>query len=206
MGPCVSLLLGVPAPSSKGNPLAFISPPECLFFPDAAMPCRHASNCHRKGCTYAHDRTSLVRFLELLRSAKRTLDICVFTITCNEIAQELLGRHRDGVKVRIITDSDQAGSQGSDIQECRRAGIEVHDNQKYNSRTGGSGGSGVSLMHHKFAVIDNAQLLTGSFNWTRSAVLNNNENVLVLSESGGGSGGVIASYKAEFDRLWGTFS
>ena len=32
-----------------------------LFFPDPAMPCRHAQNCHRKHCTFSHERTSLVQ-------------------------------------------------------------------------------------------------------------------------------------------------
>lgn len=45
----------------------------------------------------------------MLGSAQRTIDVCVFTITCDEIADTLLKAHARGVRVRIITDNDQCG-------------------------------------------------------------------------------------------------
>jgi len=36
------------------------------------------------------------------------------------------------------------------------------------------------LLHHKFAVIDNRYILTGSFNWTSNAERQNRENLVVL--------------------------
>jgi len=52
-------------------------------------------------------------------------------------------------------------------------------------------------MHNKFAVLDGTVLLTGSFNWTRSAVLYNDENVLVLRDPG-----VARAYERQFEALW----
>lgn len=63
------------------------------------------------------------RLLSVLRGAQRTLDVCVFTITCDEIADALLQAHQRGVKVRVISDNDQATSQGSDIGKFIQAGI-----------------------------------------------------------------------------------
>lgn len=60
-----------------------------IFFPDSAMPCRKYAagrECRRHNCEYAHTRTSLMELLDELAKARSTLDICVFTITCNEIA------------------------------------------------------------------------------------------------------------------------
>lgn len=48
------------------------------------------------------------RLLQLLRGAQRTLDVCVFTITCDEIADALMQAHKRGVRVRVISDNDQA--------------------------------------------------------------------------------------------------
>lgn len=38
-----------------------------------------------------------------------TQDVCVFTITCNEIASELVDAKKRGVLVRVITDDEQVG-------------------------------------------------------------------------------------------------
>jgi phosphatidylserine/phosphatidylglycerophosphate/cardiolipin synthase-like enzyme len=56
-------------------------------------------------------------------------------------------------------------------------------------------------MHHKFAVLDNSVVITGSFNWTMQAVKFNQENILFYENK------VIASqFTKEFDRLWNDFT
>ncbi len=55
-------------------------------------------------------------------------------------------------------------------------------------------------MHHKFAVIDEAVVVTGSFNWTTQAVFNNQENVLFIENAE-----IAKKYTDEFQRLWDSF-
>ena len=55
-------------------------------------------------------------------------------------------------------------------------------------------------MHHKFAVIDAKTLVTGSYNWTRSASTGNFENLVLLSEDP-----IVAQFTEEFERLWNLF-
>lgn len=38
-------------------------------------------------------------------------------------------------------------------------------------------------MHHKFAIVDGRLLINGSFNWTRQAVLYNQENCVITDNS-----------------------
>jgi cardiolipin hydrolase len=52
-------------------------------------------------------RAECCRFLQFLSSARSSLDVCVFTITCDEIAEALLAAQKRGVRVRIISDNDQ---------------------------------------------------------------------------------------------------
>lgn len=166
------------APVGHGN--------QVLFFPDPGMPCRFGASCRRQNCDYAHGATSLTRLIATLQSARRSISVAVFSLTCDEIAHALLDAHRRGIKVRLITDDEQIASAGSDAASLRAAGVPVrHD------------GSRQRLMHHKFCVIDGCVVLTGSFNWTRSAVLFNDENVLVLRDLN-----VAKQYERAFETLW----
>jgi cardiolipin hydrolase len=80
MGNCV----GMGASSGSGD--SFV---DVLFFPDRAMPCRNfrsAKGCTRKNCKALHDeQSSLLSLLAFLGDAKQTMDVCVFTITCDEV-------------------------------------------------------------------------------------------------------------------------
>ncbi|GLC49564.1 hypothetical protein PLESTB_000259100 [Pleodorina starrii] len=180
---------------AKGNGVAYVPGKggvvATLFFPDAKLPCRNMrkpGGCRRQHCEYAHEPTSLTRFLDYLGSATRTLDICVFTITNDDISDVVLDLHRKGVKVRVITDNDQSTTQGSDISKFRSAGILVRQDHS------------PAHMHHKFAIIDGRLLMNGSFNWTRQAVTGNNENVTVLADPA-----LIQSFQGQFNRLWDMF-
>jgi phosphatidylserine/phosphatidylglycerophosphate/cardiolipin synthase-like enzyme len=51
-------------------------------------------------------------------------------------------------------------------------------------------------MHHKVIVIDNSIVVTGSFNFTKSADTENDDNVLVIYDPA-----VAKQYLDEFDRI-----
>ena len=55
-------------------------------------------------------------------------------------------------------------------------------------------------MHHKFCVIDNSVVVTGSFNWTDQAVKHNQENLLFLENKN-----LAQQYSNEFQKLWDDF-
>lgn len=52
-------------------------------------------------------------------------------------------------------------------------------------------------MHHKFALVDGKKLITGSLNWTLTAVQSNKENVMVTEEPE-----LVQPYQQEFQKLW----
>ena len=54
-------------------------------------------------------------------------------------------------------------------------------------------------LHHKFAVIDNKKVITGSFNWSPSAAHTNDETLLVIH-----SPQLAKHFTREMDRLWDT--
>ncbi len=154
----------------------------------AAAP-RRAESREPSAAWFSPEDDCVGRILELVRAASRTLDVCVFTITDDRVKRELERAHGRGVRIRIVSDDDKAQDEGSDVHDLARAGIPVaFDASEHH-------------MHHKFAIADGRTLLSGSYNWTRSAANYNRENFLVT-----GDAVLVARYQAEFDRLWSQFA
>jgi phosphatidylserine/phosphatidylglycerophosphate/cardiolipin synthase-like enzyme len=127
----------------------------------------------------------LQAILQLLESAEHTLRICVFTISDDRIADQIIACHRMGRQIQIITDNEKLYDTGSDIKRLIQAGIPVKVDNTSNH------------MHHKFAIADRRAVLTGSYNWTRSAEQYNHENILVTSDQL-----AVQKFESEFERLW----
>lgn len=89
------------------------------------------------------------------------------------------------VVVRVITDNDKQYDHGSDIERLRGAGIALKVDETEHH------------MHHKFAVLDGATLLNGSYNWTRSAATFNEENLIATSDAA-----LVATFSRQFQEMW----
>lgn len=125
------------------------------------------------------------KLLDLMTTARLSLDICVFTISDNQLAEAIVKAHKRGVDVRVITDNDKSEDMGSDVQWLIDQGVSLcMDNSPYH-------------MHHKFMIVDQQILANGSFNWTRSATQKNEENILVIADDG-----LIRQYHQLFEQLW----
>jgi mitochondrial cardiolipin hydrolase len=121
--------------------------------------------------------------------ARHRVDVCVFTITDDRIRDAMLDARRRGVTIRVISDNDKSMDEGSDVEPLRRAGVEVRVDETE------------AHMHHKFAVFDGARLLSGSYNWTRSAARYNQENITITNDAA-----LVAAFAREFERLWSDFA
>ncbi len=130
-------------------------------------------------------RSAIISFI---KSARNSLKICVFTISDDPISREIIAAHKRGIKVQVITDDDKQFDRGSDIAHLRSQGIGVHCDES------------TAHMHHKFAIADKKSILTGSYNWTRSAATSNQENILISDNKA-----TITAFIAEFNRLWKLF-
>ncbi|HVJ82600.1 MAG TPA: phospholipase D-like domain-containing protein, partial [Planctomycetia bacterium] len=110
-------------------------------------------------------------------------------ITDDRISDAILAAHARNVRVRILTDNDKSADVGSDVERFRAAGITVRrDVSEFH-------------MHHKFAIFDDRRLLTGSYNWTRSAAAVNEENFILTTEPR-----LVRPFVRTFADLWTKFS
>lgn len=126
-----------------------------------------------------------LRIQELLRKSQTTVDVCVFTLTDDRIAESVMDTAARGVRTRIISDNDKSLDLGSDMHRLHAAGIQVRIDRTPNH------------MHHKFAVFDGKIVASGSYNWTRSAADDNEENIVVTNDQK-----IVGAFHAQFDQLW----
>jgi phosphatidylserine/phosphatidylglycerophosphate/cardiolipin synthase-like enzyme len=125
------------------------------------------------------------RIIAAFNEAHHTADVCVFTITDNEVGSAITRAHQRGVRIRIISDDDKSGDLGSDIDDLARQGIPVRTDDSEHH------------MHHKFAIFDGALVLSGSYNWTRSAAHFNQENITVSDDPR-----LVRRFAQCFEKLW----
>lgn len=123
--------------------------------------------------------------IDQIRYSVNRINICVFTISDDTITNAILEAHKRGREIKIITDNDKSLDMGSDIELLAKEGVQVKMDSTPNH------------MHHKFMVVDDTSLITGSYNWTVSAARYNHENVLLTKE-----GSVVKSFLKEFTQLW----
>lgn len=137
---------------------------------------------------FAPGEDCLRRLRELCLGAKRSVDVCVYTVSDDRLCDALLGAHRRGVTVRILSDDHKVHDAGSDVLRLRDRGLDVRlDDTAFH-------------MHHKFALFDGRRLASGSFNWTRSASEGNEENLVVTDDAR-----LVRVFAGHFERLWAKF-
>lgn len=148
-----------------------------------------ASDSDRAEAFFSPKDPCVNKLVGMFQQSRKRVDICVFTITDDRIRRAIEDAHRRRVQIRILSDNDKSGDLGSDIRYLSGLGIPLRvDHSQYH-------------MHHKFALFDRRRLLNGSYNWTRSAAENNEENFVITSDTS-----LVRSFQNEFDRMWEQFA
>jgi phosphatidylserine/phosphatidylglycerophosphate/cardiolipin synthase-like enzyme len=151
-----------------------------------------------------HSGTHLIT--STLETANQQVDLALFVFSEQAIANALLARHRQSVAIRALISSEFAFRPYSEaldmlgVSAVGKACKAEPGNQPWSPPLTTVGVPQLppgDLLHHKFAVIDRAMVITGSFNWSRAADQQNNETLLVIENPV-----VAAHFQREFDRLY----
>jgi phosphatidylserine/phosphatidylglycerophosphate/cardiolipin synthase-like enzyme len=129
--------------------------------------------------------------IDVIDRATASVDVAIYSLNHAGIVDALLRAKAKGRAVRVVLDSSQMGStkEVEQLLRLQAAGIPL----KRDTHSG--------IMHMKVVVVDGGrEFVTGSFNFTNNASLNNNENVFAWDCPRN-----AALYQAEFDRMWSTF-
>ncbi|HON57657.1 MAG TPA: helix-hairpin-helix domain-containing protein, partial [bacterium] len=110
------------------------------------------------------------KIINYINKAEYTIEFALFTFTEVDIANALIAAKNRGVVVRGIFEDAQINITGCQYTPLKNAGIKViKDKNSY-------------CMHHKYIIIDGRIVITGSFNWTASANVKNDENIVILKD------------------------
>lgn len=100
-----------------------------------------------------------------LRLADVSIDAAIHQLNSSPVTDELIKAHNRGIRVRVFTENRYVEEE--DITRLQSSGIPVKNDA-------GEGG----LMHHKFIVIDERYVWTGSYNITYNGAFKNDNNVV----------------------------
>lgn len=134
---------------------------------------------------FAPEDRVAARLIDLIHEASSSIDFLAYSFTADGLADAMLERAQAGVKLRGVFETDMADALGSELSRFRKAGADV--------RVDGNWG----LMHHKVLVIDGRTVVTGSYNFTRSAEEGNDETVVILTEPN-----IALEFQQEFERMY----
>jgi phosphatidylserine/phosphatidylglycerophosphate/cardiolipin synthase-like enzyme len=115
------------------------------------------------GCTEAIVRE--------LGKAKSTVLVQAYSFTSAPIAKALVEAEKRGVKIQVILDKSERREKYTEADFLLHAGVPTWIDAKH------------AIAHNKIMVIDSHMVLTGSFNFTKAAELNNAENLLVIDDA-----------------------
>jgi phospholipase D len=106
-----------------------------------------------------------------ISKAKKTIFVQAYGFTSKPIIYQLKEAKNRGIKVSIILDGGHLSKNKAIYQELKDAGIEVSSDKM----------SGIA--HNKVMIIDKHKVITGSFNFTKSADTRNAENVVLIDDA-----------------------
>jgi len=122
--------------------------------------------------------------IEELRKAKKSIHFALFSFTSPEIAHLLIHKYAENIEVKGIMEKEQ-DSFFSQYHPLKKIKMEVRWDKNF------------YLMHHKFFIIDEETVITGSFNPTRHANYENREDLLIIH-----SPSLAKRYEDEFQGMW----
>ncbi len=100
--------------------------------------------------------------------AKSEIYVQAYSFTSAPIAKALVDAHKRGIKVEVILDKSQRKERYTSATFLANGGIPTYIDSVH------------AIAHNKIIVIDKETVITGSFNFTKSAEEKNAENLLIL--------------------------
>jgi mitochondrial cardiolipin hydrolase len=138
---------------------------------------------------FTRSRSVAEEIERLIQAAQTSVDAALYRLNNPRLARLLAEAAGRGVRLRLVLDRGKYEETTTTRQLL--AEIPLPFRLSY-----GRLGRG-SKMHHKFAILDDATVLTGSYNWTVESEKENFDHLLVVRGAE-----QTEPYRQEFEALW----
>ena len=121
-----------------------------------------------------------------IEQAAHSIHIMTFVFSLEELAEAMLLRAAQAdVRVQGIFEKRNSTASWSQLPALHCAGAAMRqDGNRY-------------TLHHKVIIIDERTVITGSFNFSRSAAQSNDENIVIINDAT-----IAGLYLDEWRRIW----
>ncbi len=119
-----------------------------------------------------------------INAARREILVLAYSFTHDPIVDALIAAHQKGRTVEVILDKSMEVADFSDLPRGLEWGLPMLIDDHH------------AIAHNKVMIIDRAVVITGSFNFTKQAELQNAENLVILK----GHPEIVAAYVHDFQR------
>jgi phosphatidylserine/phosphatidylglycerophosphate/cardiolipin synthase-like enzyme len=106
--------------------------------------------------------------IKQIDGAKKSIKVMAYGFTATNLAEALVRAKRRGIDVTLIQDEKSAQNNRETLPILLAAGIEVRSDGKH------------AIQHNKVMLIDDDIVITGSYNFTKSAEKRNAENIMIV--------------------------
>jgi len=106
-----------------------------------------------------------------LAAAKTAIRIQAYSLSESTITAAIIDAHMRGVDVRLVVNKTQQSDRYSSAPKIRAAGVHIVTDPVE------------ALQHNKVIIIDNATVITGSYNFSAAAENDNAENLIIIRNS-----------------------
>ena len=142
---------------------------------------------------------------QMLDNATKSIDLALFVFSEQNIANTLQQKQAEGIEVRGVFDSSFAYRYYSEVLDMLGVTLYLRcqpeaDNNPWTKPIDTVGVPTIVVgdkLHHKFAIIDDRIVISGSQNWSQAANRNNDEALLAIDNPT-----VARHFVREFDRLY----
>lgn len=129
------------------------------------------------------------QLVALIDAATTSIDLADYDFDLESVASALARAAKRGVRVRMVTDTDTFTNDNQEVRKAfatlKKAKIKIVDDQR------------PGIMHHKFVVIDERIVWTGSTNLTVGDTYRLNNNAIAIT-----SPALARNYTAEFEKMF----